>query len=193
MTTIAASPRTKQPNSRHCFVCGVENRHGFRLEFYETGPDEVEAEVVIPEKFEGYPGVAHGGIVAALVDEISLRAAMAGRPTRFMVTGRMVIRYRKPVPVGVPLRLMGNVRRRRTATVEAVGRVLIGSEIAVEGEATLFENQDVQLRPAALEALGWKVYPDGGRHAPGRTPGRRERSRSDAERSRSTDASGFKP
>ena len=185
MTTSVTSTRTKQPNSRHCFVCGVENQYGFGLAFYETGPDEVEAEVVIPAKFEGYPGVAHGGIVAALVDEISLRAAMAGRPTRFMVTGRMVIHYRKPVPVGVPLRLVGNVRRRRARTVEAVGRVLMGSEIAVEGEATLFENPDVQLRPAALEALGWKVYPDEAgppersrRHAPGRTPGRCERSRS---------------
>ena len=184
MTTSVTSTRAKQPNSRHCFVCGVENRTGFGLAFYETGPDEVEAEVVIPAKFEGYPGVAHGGIVAALVDEISLRAAMAGRPTRFMVTGRMVIHYRKPVPVGVPLRLMGNVRRRRERTVEAVGRVLMGSEIAVEGEATLFENPEVQLRPAALEALGWKVYPVADRHP--------ERSPRHAERSRSTDGSASK-
>jgi uncharacterized protein (TIGR00369 family) len=191
MTTTVAPTRIKQPNSRHCFVCGVENRFGFGLAFYETGPDEVEAEVVIPEKFEGYPGVAHGGIVAALVDEISLRAAMAGRPTRFMVTGRMVIRYRKPVPVGVPLRLIGNVRRRRTATVEAIGRVLMGSEIAVEGEATLFENPDVQLRPAALEALGWKIYPDADRH-PERSRRDPERSPTHDERSRSTDGSASK-
>ena len=161
MTTSVAPSRTKQATSRHCFVCGVENRYGFGLAFYETGPEEVEAEVVIPEKFEGYPGVAHGGSVAALVDEISLRPAMAGQPTRFMVTGHMVIHYRKPVPVGVPLRLVGNVRRRRARPVEAVGRVLMGSEIAVEGEATLFENPEVQLRPAALQALGWRVYPDG--------------------------------
>jgi hypothetical protein len=108
-----------------------------------------------------------------------------------MVTGRMVIRYRKPVPVGVPLRLIGNVRRRRTATVEAIGRVLMGSEIVVEGEATLFENPDVQLRPAALEALGWKIYPDAGRH-PERSRRDPERSPTHAERSRSTDGSASK-
>jgi acyl-coenzyme A thioesterase PaaI-like protein len=158
--TGPAPARVKQPNSRHCFVCGVENRDGFALAFYETGTDQVEADVVIPSKFEGYPGVAHGGIVAALMDEITLRAAMAGRPQEFLVTGRMVIRYRKPVPVGVPLHLHGSVRRRRGRTVEAEGQLLVSGGVAVEGEATLFPNPDAVFAAQSLAELGWKVYPD---------------------------------
>jgi acyl-coenzyme A thioesterase PaaI-like protein len=157
---MSTDARVKQPNSRHCFVCGVENSDGFALPFYETVAGRVEADVVIPAKFEGYPGVAHGGIVAALLDEISLRAAMAGEPKRFLVTGRMIIRYRKPVPVGRPIRLEGNVTRRRGRTVDAAGRVLVEGEVAVEGEATLFESPAVEFSADTLEALGWKVYPD---------------------------------
>ncbi len=160
MTGPAAPARVKQPNSRHCFVCGIENRDGFGLAFYETAPDRVDADVVIPVKFEGYPGIAHGGIVAALLDEITLRAAMVGRPNTFLVTGRMVIRYRKPVRVGEPVHLQGIVWRRRARAIEARGRLMVAGDVAVEGEATLFESPKVGFATERLADLGWKVYPD---------------------------------
>jgi hypothetical protein len=53
---------TLQPNSRHCFVCGLENQFGLKLRFYETGPGEVTAEYTVPDQFQGYPGLVHGGI-----------------------------------------------------------------------------------------------------------------------------------
>ena len=37
---------------------------------------EVRADVVLPEHFHGYPGVAHGGILAALLDEAAVRTAL---------------------------------------------------------------------------------------------------------------------
>lgn len=66
----------RQPNSRHCFVCGVENPHGLHLTFKQTAPDEVTVEYTVPEHFQGYPGVVHGGIVAAMLDEVAGRAHM---------------------------------------------------------------------------------------------------------------------
>jgi acyl-coenzyme A thioesterase PaaI-like protein len=153
--------RAKQPNSRHCFVCGVENREGFGLAFYEVGPDEVEAEVVIPAKFEGYPGVAHGGIVAALLDEITWRASVVGQPNRLVVTGRLDLRLRKPVPVESPLRLRGRLVRRKPRTAVAHGELYLESgNLAAEADATLFEGSPLETQPGGVEALGWKVYPD---------------------------------
>jgi hypothetical protein len=80
MTTNAQikNQERKQPNSRHCFVCGLENEYGLGLRFYEIGPDEVTATVSIPEQYQGYPGVVHGGITAAMLDEVLGRAAMVG-------------------------------------------------------------------------------------------------------------------
>ena len=94
--------RIKQPNSKMCFVCGLENPIGLHLHIYETEPGVVESIYIAPEHFQGYPGVLHGGIVASLLDEISGRAHMGSDPAhpRFMFTGKLEVKYRKNVPVG---------------------------------------------------------------------------------------------
>jgi len=111
------SDKTKhklQPNSRHCFVCGLENLFGLQLRFFETGPGEVTAEYTVPEHFQGYPGVVHGGIVTAMLDEVSGRAQMNDEQTRFMYTAKLEIRFRKNVPVGAPLRVVGQVEKSKS-------------------------------------------------------------------------------
>src|SRR5262245_29497975 len=68
--------KIKQPNSRHCLVCGLENPIGLHLHIYETEPGVVESQYTAPEHFQGYPGVLHGGMVAAIIDEMTGRAHM---------------------------------------------------------------------------------------------------------------------
>lgn len=104
---IEKGVHNKQPNSANCFVCGRDNVNGLGLSFYEVGPDEVAAEVVIPSHFEGYPGIVHGGIVASMLDEIAGRAVLVGDHEHFRLTAKLEIRYRKPVPSGELLRLRG--------------------------------------------------------------------------------------
>ena len=65
-----------QPNSRHCFVCGLENPVGLRLRIYQTAPGEIETTFTAPAHFQGYPGVLHGGIIATILDEIAGRSHM---------------------------------------------------------------------------------------------------------------------
>src|SRR4030042_5914752 len=113
----------KQPNSNHCFVCGRKNPYGLHLEFYETAPGEVVVEYTIPEHFQGYPGVAHGGIVAAILDEVTGRVHMGGFPPRFMFTARLNIHYRKNVPTGKPLRIIGHAGKSRERTATATGQI----------------------------------------------------------------------
>jgi acyl-coenzyme A thioesterase PaaI-like protein len=89
------SERMKQPNSRYCFGCGVENSYGLGLRFYEIGPAKLEAEYTVPDHFQGYPGIVHGGIVATMLDEVLGRVVMIGDHSRFMMTARLEVRYRK--------------------------------------------------------------------------------------------------
>jgi acyl-coenzyme A thioesterase PaaI-like protein len=151
----------KQPNSKLCFVCGISNPAGLHLSFYETGPGEVTAEYTVPDRFQGYLGVVHGGIVAAMLDEVAGRAHMGGDPPRFMYTARLEIRYRKNVPVNVPLRLVGTAgkSKRRTACATAAIYDPEGSLLA-EAEALLVDIPEQVLKDFDLETLGWKVYPD---------------------------------
>ena len=151
----------KQPNSNHCFVCGVSNPIGLNLSFYLTGPGEVTAEYTVPYDYEGYPGVVHGGIVAAMLDEVCGRAHMSGNPPRFMYTARLEVRYRKNVPIGQPLRVVGRVEKskNRSATSKAVIYGPDGTALA-EAEALLIDLPQEVFESADLEALGWEVYPD---------------------------------
>ena len=153
--------RIKQPNSRTCFVCGMENDHGFRLAFYETSTDTVEAVATIPEHFQGYPGVAHGGIVTALLDEIAVRAATVGEPDHLMLTARMQVRFRKAVPVGVALRVVGTLIGRRPRATRARGEIILpDGSLGADGEAMLMDHPASGMTPDALAALGWRVVPD---------------------------------
>ncbi len=154
----------KQPNSRMCFICGVQNPVGLHLHIYETGPGEVMTNYTAPEHFQGYPGVLHGGIVGAILDELSGRSLMGSDPMRprFMFTAKLEIKYRKNVPIGVPLRIVGKAGKSRSKSAEAWAGIYDGrtDELLAEANALLINVPADQLNSSDLERLGWKVYPD---------------------------------
>ncbi len=154
----------KQPNSRMCFICGMENPVGLHLHFYETGPGMVETTYTAPEHFQGYPGVLHGGIVSAILDEVSGRAHMGSDPAtpRFMFTARLEIKYRRNVPIGRPLRIVGRAGKSRGKAAEAwAGIYQVGSDdLLAEGNALLIDVPEEQFGFERLGELGWKVYPE---------------------------------
>jgi acyl-coenzyme A thioesterase PaaI-like protein len=153
---------TLQANSRHCFVCGLANPYGLKLRFYQSGPGEVSAEYTVPERYQGYPGVVHGGIVAAMLDEALGRAHMGGDPPRFMYTARLELRYRKNVPVGVPLRLVGRAMKSRGRTATSTGEIYTKDGVLLaEAEGLLIDVPEDVINGVDLEALGWGVYPPG--------------------------------
>ncbi|MBN2388118.1 MAG: PaaI family thioesterase [Anaerolineales bacterium] len=153
----------KQPNSRHCFICGLENPVGLQLKIYQTSPGEVETSYTPPEHFQGYPGVLHGGIVGAILDEICGRAHMGEDPNapRFMFTARLEVKYRRNVPIGQPLRVVGKAGRSRGRMAEAwAGIYNQDGELLAEGNALLVDVPEGSYQDIDYEALGWKVYPD---------------------------------
>ena len=156
--------KIKQPNSRHCFICGLENPIGLHLHIYEVEPGVVESQYIAPEHFQGYPGVLHGGIVAALIDEISGRAHMGSDPQnpRFLFTGKLEVKYRKNVPVGKLLKIVGKTTRSRGKVAEAWAGIYDADtdELLAEGNTMNINVPDEQMDKSRLEDLGWKIYPD---------------------------------
>jgi acyl-coenzyme A thioesterase PaaI-like protein len=149
-----------QPNSRNCFVCGLENPFGLHLRFYTTAPGEVSVDYTVPAHYQGYPGVVHGGVVAAMLDEATGRVFM-GDPDapRFMYTARLSIRYRKNVPVETPLKLVGRAGKNKGRTATASGAIYgPDGELLAEAEALLVDVPAGVVDTVDLETLGWKVY-----------------------------------
>ena len=150
-----------QPNSRSCFVCGVANPIGLHLLFYQSQPGEIYADITIPDHFQGYPGVVHGGIVAALLDEIAGRSHIQGNPPRFMFTARIEVQYRKNVPTGVPVHLVGRAGASKNRSALATSAIYNQEgELLAEAEAILVNVPQDIVGSVDLEALGWKVYPE---------------------------------
>lgn len=102
--------KATQNISRDCMVCGIENEFGLKARFHETEANELVA-LFLPQKFhQSYPGITHGGITAAILDETIGRAIMAfyDRNT-FGVTLELNVKYKRPVPYGVELKAVGRI------------------------------------------------------------------------------------
>ena len=152
-----------QPNSKMCFICGLENPVGLKLRIYETEPGVVETAYTAPEYFQGYPGVLHGGIIATIIDEVSGRSLMGTAvQTRFMFTARIEVKYRKNVPIGKPLRIVGKALKDRGHSAEAWAGIYDADsgELLAEGNTVLVNVPQDRMDMSSLEEMGWKVYPD---------------------------------
>lgn len=117
---MSGTDREYLPNSAGCFCCGDENESGIRARFFVDG-DAVNAEVVLPRHMNGYRDVAHGGVLAALLDEsMGWAATVFGRGHTFYVTAELTVKYLRPVPVGELLRIASRL-------VEDAGRIAYGA------------------------------------------------------------------
>jgi len=139
----------------------VANPVGLQLRFYSQGPEQVNAEYTVPEQYQGYPGLVHGGIVAAMLDEICARALMSGERPRFMYTAHLELRYKKNIPVGQPLQLIGRAIKIKSHTATAHGAIYnTAGELLAEAKALLVDIPEDMIGPEIVETLGWRVYED---------------------------------
>lgn len=153
----------KQPGSYHCFICGRKNPVGLKMDFYNSGPGEVTAEYTVPEIYQGYPGVVHGGITAAMLDETAGRSVMADGDgnEQFFMTLKLEIKYREKVPTETPLKIIGRLIRLNGRRATAHGEIqLPDGTVAAEAKALLALMPPESFEDVDLEALGWQVYDD---------------------------------
>ena len=92
--TIRLAPN---PTNR-CFGCGGANDDGMKLTFDQDNEKRrIVGRFVLGERYQGGGGMAHGGIIATLLDEVM------GKVCRFRevraVTAELNVEYLKPVDV----------------------------------------------------------------------------------------------
>jgi uncharacterized protein (TIGR00369 family) len=148
----------KQPNSEMCFICGRSNPAGLYMRFYDDGGDEVVSHYTVPTQYQGYPGIVHGGIQAAMLDEVVGRVAMIGDHHRFMMSVKLNVKFRHPVPVSTPLKIVGRIVRLRGRLGKAEGMIqLPDGTIACEAALTLVDVPEALLSRSGAGLLNWKV------------------------------------
>ena len=99
--------------------------------------------------------------MAAMLDEVATRAAMVEDPNNFKVTARMTLRYRKQVPTGEPLQLIGWIEHEGERASRATAEIrLPDGSVGAEVEVLMVDYPEPLVEQGELDRIGWKVYPD---------------------------------
>jgi acyl-coenzyme A thioesterase PaaI-like protein len=149
----------KQPNSRMCFVCGIENPIGLKLKFYTDDEGRCIACFRPKPEHQGYPGHLHGGIISTLLDEVMGRVRI--QEEIWAMTGRLEVKFGKPVPLDQELTIVGELTRSRSRAYEARGEIrLHDGTVLVEGKGMYIRIPDKVVEEAKSALDFWGVIPD---------------------------------
>jgi len=118
----------------------------------------VVSEYTVPAHYQGYPGIVHGGVLAAMLDEVVARVSMIGDHHHFMMSVRLQVLYRLPVPVETPLRVVGRIVRLRGRLGKAEGKIYLpGNRVACESAMSLADVPQELLASTHPKLLNWKI------------------------------------
>ncbi|HKJ04839.1 MAG TPA: PaaI family thioesterase [Geopsychrobacteraceae bacterium] len=121
----------------NCFVCGQQNERGLKAVFeIDKALQKSHCRIFIPNGFQGWADIVHGGILASLLDEACIYACQsAGRQ---FVTAELTVKYRKPVTVGSELLITGELLDQRKRFWQARAKVETGGMVHAEATAKIF-------------------------------------------------------
>jgi uncharacterized protein (TIGR00369 family) len=150
----------EQPSSRACFVCGRDNPAGLHTRWIaDRGAGEVRTEAVLGEPTQSYPGLVHGGIVTALLDEAMVRALLLeGDFEELMVTAKMEVTFRRATPTGQPVTVVGRIVKRGASRASAEAEVRLADGTVTAQCTGLLVRQPADVSAAwAAEREHWRV------------------------------------
>ncbi|HDS09441.1 MAG TPA: PaaI family thioesterase [Firmicutes bacterium] len=92
----------------HCFVCGVRNEKGLQIDFLPDEDKSAFAEVSLPDAYEGYEGIIHGGIISTLLDEAMSKTIHFHDLAA--LTAELTVRFKNPLPAGEMFKVRAQVK-----------------------------------------------------------------------------------
>lgn len=113
----------KQINAKSCLVCGYENDFGLHMSFYETEDNLVVGTLNGSFQHQSYPERMHGGLITAALDETIGRALWLVERDIYDVTTEINVKFRKPVPLGKELYVVGEIVRNTSRIFEGAGKI----------------------------------------------------------------------
>jgi acyl-coenzyme A thioesterase PaaI-like protein len=140
LTTRLSTPRVRTDHSiadgsyrtHLSLVGGLSHPVAPQLQI-EVDGDVGRGEVVIGPVFQGGPGLVHGGVLALLIDHaMGCVAAGPGRPA---MTVRLAMRYLRPTPLGVPLKVTVRLDRTEGLRLHLTADISANGEVTVDAEA----------------------------------------------------------
>ena len=118
----------------NCFACGTLNTGGLHLDLHVDG-ERCWTDLEIPERFQGWDEIAHGGIVATILDEVMAWSLVDA--DSWGLTARLSVAFKRPVPLGRPIHVEGWITESRRRVITTAGRMVAGGsgEVLATAEA----------------------------------------------------------
>ena len=105
----------------NCFACGSLNTNGLQLDLHVDG-ERCWTTIELAGRFQGWDGIAHGGIVCTLLDEVMAWSLVDH--DNWGLTARLSVDFKRPVPLETPIRAEGWVTQSRRRLITTAGRVV---------------------------------------------------------------------
>lgn len=144
-SALAPQPGEAIPTHyKWCFGCGVDHPTGLHMKVTAGEGLTATGVFTVSEHHQGAPGLAHGGLLSAAIDEVlgSLNWLL-GVPA---VTGRLECDFRRPVPVSSTLYVVAAIESQHGRKVFTSARVHLNElngPVVIEAKA-LFVQVDVE-------------------------------------------------
>jgi acyl-coenzyme A thioesterase PaaI-like protein len=118
-----------------CFACGTLNAEGLQLELHVDN-GRCWTDLAIPERFQGWNDIAHGGIVSTILDEV-MAWALVDHDT-WGVTARLAVEFKRPVQLERLVHAEGWVTESHRRVFRTASRLLDADDgsVLATGEAT---------------------------------------------------------
>jgi acyl-coenzyme A thioesterase PaaI-like protein len=110
-----------------CVVCSQSNPMGLGLHYTLDGDGSVHASFMGHAALEGFEGVLHGGIVAAVLDGAMLHCLFAHGYTG--MTAELTIRYRHPAVIGEEMLVRARLMHATPPLFHLQAEVLQGDQV----------------------------------------------------------------
>ncbi len=152
----------KQENSKSCMVCGLKNPFGLKTSFYELDNNELVGLFKPADAHQSYPGRLHGGVSTAILDETVGRAVNCGRKEMVWgVTLEFTTQFKKPVPLGVELKVVGRIVSETSRTFDGTGEILLpDGTVAVAGSGRYLKLALDRIADFDAEEQEWRIALD---------------------------------
>lgn len=105
-----------------CFGCGPQNAKGLKLRFWYTKEGCISNHK-IPNEYCGFTGLAHGGIIATLLDEVAAWTVIT-QLFRIGITLQATVNYIKPVPTEEEIIIKGEIEKHKENRVTTLSKIL---------------------------------------------------------------------
>lgn len=138
----------------NCFACGELNEHGLKLQLH-LEERRSWTEFVLEDRFEGWRGVTHGGIIATILDEVMAWALVA--EDNWGVTARMTLDFKRPVLVGTRVRAEGWIVRSRRRLVDTAAQIVDGDGAVLATAEAVYLAAGEERKRELMERYGVRI------------------------------------